>query len=541
MKLYHLQRITIFAVLLLPFLIGCTEQQVEITQFNVTVIADGNEYKVSIPDGSTVNDAINKLSIELSPLDRVEPSSYSQITDGQTIKVIRVTEKFETKQEIIPFTQQTVRNESLSKDYEVIIQAGSNGLQEKTFRYLFENGKEISNIPIEISTKIIKKPVPEIRMVGIQSPYSSIQFPGKIYYLQNGNIWVMNNSTGDRKPLLTSSDLDGRIFTISNDGTFLLFTRESNDSDSLNQLWVLPTAIDNEDSDDMNEPINLNISNIIHFADFVPNTNTKIVFSTVEPRLAAPGWQANNDLNVITFSTSGWTTDWDVIIEPNSGGVYGWWGTDFLWEPNSHIIGYAEPDSIGIIDYDQGTKEKLTSITPYKVTGNWAWVPGISWGINGHLFFTNHNSNPESPQKEESPLFDISAINITQKNVRKIIPDTGMFAYPIVSIQKDRNGNITEKLAYLQAITATQSDTSHYRVAISDTDGSKNQTIFPADELVGLQPTRNWGVWSPAPLPKDNHYYLAVLYKGNIWFIDTETNEFSQITSGGQITNIIWH
>lgn len=540
MKLYHLQIKFVLLSVFLLFTISCSGKQTNINNIKVTVISDDLETEVTLPEGSTVNEALNELKIVLSPLDKVNPPLNEKIADDLTIQIVRVTEKFEKKQEIIPYQQQTVRNESLSKDYELIIQTGENGLKETTYKYVYENGTVVSEEPIAVNSVVLKPALPEIRMVGIQSPHTATTIPGRIFYIDNGSIWVMDKSTGNRKALFTTADLDGRVFTISNDGSALLFTRSAEKEGVINQLWALILPTDENNFTDESKAINLQIANIIHFADFVPGTNTKVVFSTVEPRTYAPGWQANNDLNVITFSDSGWTTDWDVIIESNSGGVYGWWGRNYLWRPNSQVLAFTQPDSIGTIDYLEGTENELTRIIPYQVTGDWAWVPGITWGSSNKLYFINHDYYPNSPDKESSPLFDLSEIDVTQDNIHKIQSETGMFAYPLALNQSDNHGEERDIIAFLQAISATESDTSNYRVAIIDADRTNIHTLFPDPELSGLQPNKNWGVWSPNPLPDSGHFTLAVQYEGNIWFVDAVTGDATQITSSGQITNIIW-
>ena len=540
MRLYHPRIKFILTLVILLLVIGCSGENDKINNVRAIVIIDNQEKEVFLPENSTVNEALNELNIIPTPLDKITPPLNEKIIEGITIQVIRVTEKFEKKQEIIPYNQQTVRNESLSKDYELIIQTGENGLKETTFKNVYENGIKISEEPILINSTIIKQPIPEIRMIGIQSPHTATNIPGRIFYIDNGNIWVMDKTTGNRKALLTTADLDSRVFTISNDGTTLLFTRTAESKTEINRLWALILSIDENNITDESKTIDLKIANIIHFADFVPGTNTKIVFSTVEPREYAPGWQANNDLNVITFSNSGWITDWDNIIDSNSGGVYGWWGRNYLWKPNSQRLAFAQPDGIGIIDYLDGTENKIINIPPYQVTGDWAWVPGITWGSENTLYFINHNYYPDTPKKESSPLFDLAAFQLTQKHILTIVSETGMFANPISITQPSDDGNITDNIAYLQAISATESDSSNYRVALLNSDELKNRIVFPDTELPGLQPSGDWGVWSPKPLPNNGHYTIAVCYHGNIWFIDSVTGEATQITSSGQITRIIW-
>ena len=67
--------------------------------------------------------------------------------------------------------------------------------------------------------------------------------------------------------------------------------------------------------------ISLQGKNVVHFASWIPGTNS-VAFSTVEPRSAAPGWQANNDLYRVSI-TGGTPRK---LLSASSGGVYGWWG-----------------------------------------------------------------------------------------------------------------------------------------------------------------------------------------------------------------------
>ena len=132
-------------------------------------------------------------------------------------------------------------------------------------------------------------------------------------------------------------------FPISKDGQWLLFSRHANQEEKINNLWAvnLWEALAGEAEDV--EFIDLKIDNVIHFADFRPGGETRIVFSTVEPRTSAPGWQANNDLQALVFSGSGWTTQWSTLVDPNSGGIYGWWGTDFSWSQDGSPTGFQPP------------------------------------------------------------------------------------------------------------------------------------------------------------------------------------------------------
>jgi len=160
------------------------------------------------------------------------------LSDDAVVRVIRVEEKFEIVQEAIPYEIQTLRNESLPLEEEILIQKGKNGLREITFRRLFEDGVEVSSQAAPVKEVILEAPVPEIRMVGIQSPFAPITIPGRIFYIHDGNIWVMEGNTGKRDALVTTGDVDSRIFSLSEDGKWLLFTRTTAEAESINRLWV---------------------------------------------------------------------------------------------------------------------------------------------------------------------------------------------------------------------------------------------------------------------------------------------------------------
>ena len=298
-----------------------------------------------------------------------------------SIVVTRVREEFETQQVVVPFERQELRNESLTSGETRLVQAGQNGLDEITIRHVFENNVETSSSVV--SETILQDAVPEIVMIGVQSPFAPISFPGKLVYLTGGNAWVMDGSTSIRHPLVTTGDLDGHIFSLSSDGEWLLFTRKSSlpVDQQINTLWAVNT------SDRPPAPVNLNIDNIVHFAGWQPTRKYLIAYSTVEPRATAPGWQANNDLHLLTFENGkpGKTFD---ALEANSGGLYGWWGMLFAWSPDGNSLAYSRPDGVGLTDLGGAGFTKLLDITPWNTHGDWAWTPGLAWGSD------NQNSFP---------------------------------------------------------------------------------------------------------------------------------------------------
>jgi len=327
----------IFSLIVVLALQGCTTQS-EISFIPVEILIDDKTIAVDTEIGSTIQTVLSSQEIILNPLDKVDPPVFTVITEPISIKVTRVEEKFETEEIVIPFEQQTVRNEALPERQTILIQPGINGLQEITYRLLYENGQLFSRT--EVRKVDIVDPKPEIMMIGVQSPFTSIPINGKMIYLSSGNAWMMENQTSNRKPILTNGKLDGRILSISPSGKWLLFTQISAVDEIINELWVINIEIEES------EPVYLKIDNVIHFADWIPGNTLSVLASTVEPRDVAPGWQANNNLLKLTLGADGKVLRTEEVIESNSGGIYGWWGTNFQFSPDGKNLAFIRPDAL---------------------------------------------------------------------------------------------------------------------------------------------------------------------------------------------------
>ena len=508
------------------FLAACTAPQVTEEVISVTITADGDDIPVDIPAGNTVDGALRAGGIILGNLDRVDPPQYTVLNDGSGILVVRVEEEFAIEQEIIPFESQVVRNESLPDGQEHWLQLGENGMREITYRLLFEDGVKISSNPVK--SVVVQEPVPQIKMVGVQRAFIPFDIPGRIVYLADGDAWIMEENTGNRRQLVSSGDLDGRIFSHSPDGEWLLFSRSDEDEDVINTLWVVPVDIDE------GEEIDLGKINIVHFADWKPDEVLTIAYSTVEPRPGAPGWQANNDLQMLTFSPSGFVRDLPEILETNSGGLYGWWGTEFSWSPDGSNMAYARADEIGLVDFEANEQVPLKQFSPVQTFGDWAWVPGVSWSPEGDLLYTVDHVPPS-----ESQQYDLQSIPLEDGEQIVITPEVGMFSYPVPSqvIELDTEER-AHLVAYLRARFPLQSETSRYDLVRMDRDGSNKKLLFPPEGADGLQPQQL--VWSAGELRDTGNLAIGVIFQQNLWIVDSITGEAWQITGDGLTSRIDW-
>jgi resuscitation-promoting factor RpfB len=519
---------------------GCSATRITQELINISITADDRAIQLSITSGSTVQEALKSAEVTLGSMDQVDPPVYTVLSDGAQVKVIRVREEYYIEQVIIPFEHQELRNEALPEGERRLTQPGVNGLEEITYHRIFEDEVEVSDNMV--SSTVLEEAIPEVVMIGSRSTFTSFAIPGRIAYLSAGNAWVIENSTGNRRLVVSTGDLDGRIFSLSNDGDYLLFTRYSNKETFINSLWVAAFKFDPV------RIIDLGVENIVHFAEFNPSSKI-VAYSTAEWRETSPGWQANNDLYELSVSESGFVGSPRMDIESNSGGVYGWWGMEFSWSPDKPRFLYSRPDSIGIFDSRDGTQTSILNIVPYQTGGNWAWVPGVAWSPDGNVVYAVTHASSEASSSDKSQAFDLLAIPLLGGSPANLVNNVGMFAYPIPSpinqINKSSNQTSGDALveyafsvAYLQAVFPDQSETSPYRLFIIDRDGSNPKSLFPEEGAVGLDPQHV--VWSPISMGSDENYAIALIYNGDIWIIDTGSGVAQQITGDGLTSRLDW-
>jgi len=507
-------------------MVSCRSPQVGV-EISVTINVDGTSNKVRVAAGSTVTQAFQAAGIVPGKSDRSEPPFYTVLNDGDQIKLTRVAELFETEQAIVPFERQIVRNETLPDGETRLVQAGVNGQVEITYRRILEDKVEISKSAVK--TVVLTEALPEIVMVGAESSFTPLNIPGTIAYLAGGNAWIMEGSTANRRIIVSSGDLDGRIFRLSPNGEYLIFTRKSKKpiSEEINTLWIVRTK--NLEPN----PLWLQAVNVIHFAEWIPGTNS-VAYSTVEPRSTAPGWQANNDLYRVSI-TGGSPRK---MLEANSGGVYGWWGMSFSYSADG-VLAYSRPDGIGLVDQDGGYLKPLLDITPLNTHSDWAWIPPLAWGADGDtLYYVAHASAPAPIINEESPFYNLSATSFENNATVSIIDSAGMFSYPSASPARWDGRGKNYQIAYLQSIFIEQSETSRYRLMVMDRDGSNSKTLFPPEDASGIEPQTP--VWSPKPLEGQTDDFISVTYQGNLWLVDSGTKKAYQVTGDGLIAGIDW-
>jgi hypothetical protein len=206
------------------------------------------------------------------------------------------------------------------------------------------------------------------------------------------------------------------------------------------------------------------------------------------------------------------------------------------------MIAFARPDSVGLVDLVDGGLKVLMELLPYQTGGDWAWVPGMSWSPEGKYLFSVTHTAPEGlASPETSQQFDLVAVPVEGGAAIILETQVGMFAYPAPSpLQELPDGQPGSRyqLAYLQAISPAQSETSRYRLVVMEQDGSNRQVLFPAEGDQGLSPQKV--VWSPQAMNVDGSYMIAMINQDNIWLVNLQDGRAQQITGDGLITRMDW-
>ncbi|MFC1959422.1 G5 domain-containing protein [Chloroflexota bacterium] len=524
---------TIPIVLFLLLFAACTPPS-PTEEMHIVLVADGRQRAYIHDQVITVGQFLEQVEVTLDELDRIVPPKVTQIRDGMTITVVRVQEEVTCEQNVIPYQKQTMPYEGLASDEERLAQAGVNGIEEVCYRTTIEDGDPKQRV--EIQRVVVEAPQDEIVFVGIDTTeLEPVPINGTLAYISNNNVWLMRGSSATKRLLTNSNAVDGKVFSLSPDGNQLLFTQQHPDEDSniyFNTLWVI---LDSRSTEPV--PQELNLLNNILYAEWIPHEPQTFSYSTAEARDAAPGWQAFNDLWVIRLDDEqAVPINVENLVESSSGGIYGWWGTDFEWSPDGAALAWSHADSIGIVDLETGEFQTLLDFPAYTTLQDWVWQPSLSWSPDGNMLLTTVHGPPfGAEQPEFSPIFNIVATTVEQEEgfQASMVDRAGIWTAPKFSPFVDHGGEFPQVyLAYLQARNPLNSINDEYDLIIADRDASNARIVFPQETQPGL--TAQEFAWSP------DGQHIAFIYQGNLWIVEASSGRAQQLTVDGGASSPQW-
>ena len=309
------------------------------------------------------------------------------------------------------------------------------------------------------------------------------------------------------------------MYRLSPTGNYLLYTKAAEEEDSFNTLWLVST-------EPGSSPLALEVENVL-WADWNPNKigQPQIAFTTAVSTDFLPGWEANNDLWIgeIQIDPEGEFEPARVI--ETYPATYGWWGGNYAWSPDGMYIAYAFADELGVINMklpgqDDESKllhSKLVDFTEYSTRADWVWIPSLSWSPDSQfLVFTQHSGNDPN-----EPIFDTSAVNISDGSEGLFVSHSGIWSYPYWSPSKPKTFepmSTTSSIAYLKASDSVDTQRSSYVLWLMDRDGSNAHQIYPpVGENSRFSQDKNSFSWGPIA---DK---IAFVYDERLWILDLDS------------------
>ncbi|MCS7250906.1 MAG: G5 domain-containing protein [Anaerolineae bacterium] len=496
-------------VISIALLFGCLSRPVP-----VTIVADGQQ-RTFYTRAATVREALEHAGISLGDLDRISPPETVQIAPGMIITVTRITQTLESQEFEIPFARQILKDARLAPGETRLIRRGEPGLERVTIRITWVDGRPMERQ--EIRRERVRDPVPEIIAVSLLGEMASMPISGTLVFLARRDAWRIAGETPRILRLTNLGDLDGRIFTLSSDGRFLLFSRASPTGTHtlLNTLWGLSLGADPP------RPQPVGLENVL-WLEWAPQGD-RVAFATGKPSPGPPGWRAHNDL---------WIGRWingrieaQRVLTPTAGGPYGWWGMTWAWSPDGRRLAFGRTDGIGVLDLAGLKATSWLTFPVYETRSAWAWVPALAWSPDGrYLAAIVHGPPRFGEPPEQSTRFDVWILAVNEGWARPLIEDVGMWAGILWS---------PWGLFFGQAHQPEAGDASRYDLYWADHDGSDRRRLFPPEGEVGFggQPDMRW-----AP----DGQGLLIRYQGDLYYIAIPSGRAYRLTAQGDIAAVAW-
>jgi Tol biopolymer transport system component len=220
------------------------------------------------------------------------------------------------------------------------------------------------------------------------------------------------------------------------------------------------------------------------------------------------------------------------IIKASAAAPYAWWGTNYAWSPDSKWLAYGNTAEIGLISPTARITRTLpmASFAAYNTRSTWAWTPVLSWSPDGQFLATQvHSPSPSGESDEDSPAFDVAALQVSGTLQAPLAVGAGMWAAP----QWLGTTPADSQIVFGMAETPYASDTSRYVLYVMDRDGSNRILLFPTEGQPGIRGLPDFDV-SP------DGRGVVVAYQGDLYWINLNTGLIRRLSADGSISLPRW-
>jgi resuscitation-promoting factor RpfB len=132
------------------------------------VIIDAGKKRTVTTTGQTLADALAAAKITVDRNDRLSASPNTRLMDGSKFTFIRVDVKSKTKKFKVDFDTTRKKTSTLNKGVTKVDTPGVSGVRAVTYRLVWHDGEIVRRT--RIKSKLIKKPVTEVILVGTKTP-----------------------------------------------------------------------------------------------------------------------------------------------------------------------------------------------------------------------------------------------------------------------------------------------------------------------------------------------------------------------------------
>lgn len=159
----------------------------------LTVTSDGETRKI-MSWRETVSDVLTDQGLSLGSLDRLDGIKPDEsVIEGMHIRLIRVKDEILTESEVIPYDVLETANNTMNEGETKVLQAGVDGVLNRNFRILYEDGQAVSRT--FLAEKVATAPIRQL--------------------VEYGTVKNFMNSRGDLVRYMNTLDMKATSYTSS--------------------------------------------------------------------------------------------------------------------------------------------------------------------------------------------------------------------------------------------------------------------------------------------------------------------------------------